>query len=93
MKETVDLSKVDPLPFTVWDERSFDEDLLIAELEKLNRRYRITHIWHILRRNDLPPSFRWRFISMPERRMFREKRFVLINCMAFGNEIISDSAA
>ncbi|WP_347309647.1 LysR family transcriptional regulator [Defluviimonas sp. SAOS-178_SWC] len=36
----VDLSKVDPLPVAVWDERNQDELPLVAALEAMNRRYR-----------------------------------------------------
>ena len=36
----VNLSKVDPLPVAVWDERNQDELPLVAALEAMNRRYR-----------------------------------------------------
>ena len=42
--DSVDLSKADPLPLTVWDARNANEDLLIRTLERLNRRYRVAHI-------------------------------------------------
>ena len=40
----VDLSKADPLPLSVWDERNYDEGLLIAALERMNRRHRVVHV-------------------------------------------------
>lgn len=36
----VNLSKVDPLPVAVWDERNQDELPLVAALDAMNRRYR-----------------------------------------------------
>jgi hypothetical protein len=36
----VNLSKLDPLPVAVWDERNQDELPLVAALDAMNRRYR-----------------------------------------------------
>jgi DNA-binding transcriptional LysR family regulator len=40
----VDLSKADPLPLAVWDERNQDEVPLIAALKGMGRSYRVTYI-------------------------------------------------
>lgn len=40
----VDLSRVDPLPVAVWDERNQDEVPLVAALEEMGRRYRPVYV-------------------------------------------------
>lgn len=39
-----DLHLADPLPLAVWDERAFDHQLMIAALQKMNRRFRVACI-------------------------------------------------
>ena len=41
---TGNLHQADPLPLAVWDERNFDEGLMIAALEAMNRHYRVAYI-------------------------------------------------